>query len=277
MRRLYIVFLMVVIGIVATNSFAQQLASKATALQLNQPSGQLVTLGKALSRLEKAYNVYIVYDDALVNGLTAPLLVSSSQKFQEALETALGENPINYKKVGARTVVLKPIEPPPGLQPIAVFSQTHRVTGRVIDQDDRSALPGLNIVVKNTQRGTTTDTDGRYVLENVSPQDTLVFTYIGYLREEVPVGGRAVIDMFMESLVIRGEEVTVVGYGTQQRREITGSVARISTVALRDIPVLSFEHALQGQISGVDVQENTGEPGGQPNILHHNIEPLSAG
>ncbi|MCH8022041.1 carboxypeptidase-like regulatory domain-containing protein, partial [candidate division KSB1 bacterium] len=104
-----------------------------------------------------------------------------------------------------------------------VLGQTHRVTGRVIDQDDRSALPGLNIVVKNTQRGTTTDTDGRYVLENVSPQDTLVFTYIGYGREEVPVGGRAVIDMFMESLVIRGEEVTVVGYGTQQRREITGS------------------------------------------------------
>ena len=56
------------------------------------------------------------------------------------------------------------------------FGQTHRVTGRVIDQDDRSALPGLNIVVKNTQRGTTTDTDGRYTLENVSPQDTLVFT-----------------------------------------------------------------------------------------------------
>lgn len=157
------------------------------------------------------------------------------------------------------------------------FGQTHRVTGRVIDQDDRSPLPGLNIVVKNTQRGTTTDTDGRYALENVSPQDTLVFTYIGYGREEVPVGGRAVIDMFMESLVIRGEEVTVVGYGTQQRREITGSVARISTAALRDIPVLSFEHALQGQISGVDVQENTGEPGGQPNIRIRGTGSISAG
>ena len=158
-----------------------------------------------------------------------------------------------------------------------LFGQSLRVTGRVVDQDDSSPLPGLNIVVKNTQRGTTTDTDGRYVLESVSPQDTLVFTYIGYLKEEVPVGGRAIIDMFMESEVIRGEEVTVVGYGTQQRREITGSVARISAATFRDIPVLNFEQALQGQLSGVDVQENTGEPGGEPNIRIRGTGSISAG
>ncbi len=157
------------------------------------------------------------------------------------------------------------------------FGQTHRVTGQVIDEDDRSPLPGLNIVVKNTQRGTTTDNDGKYTLENISAQDILVFTYIGYKSQEITAGSGGVVDIFMTSVVLRGEEVTVVGYGTQQRREITGSVARISEDTFRDIPVLNFEQAIQGQLSGVDVQENTGEPGGQPNVRIRGTGSISAG
>ncbi len=279
MRRFITICLVVVVGMLATNSLAQQLASKMVDRQLlRQPSPQSVTLEKALSRLEQAYGVYIVYDDAVVNGRTGPLLASSSQKFQEALEATLGQYPIHYKKVGARTVVLQQMELPTARpEPASAIVQTQGVNGRVIDAEDRSPLPGLNIVVKNSDRGTTTDADGRYTLGGISPQDTLVFTYIGYLKQEVVVGGRAVIDMFMESQVIRGEEVTVVGYGTQQRREITGSVARISEVTFRDIPVLSFEQAIQGQLSGVDVQENTGEPGGEPNVRIRGTGSISAG
>ncbi|MFQ5677150.1 MAG: TonB-dependent receptor plug domain-containing protein, partial [bacterium] len=279
MRRFITVCLMGVVGMLATNSLAQQLASKTVDQQLlNQPSRQSVTLAEALSKLEQAYGVYIVYDDAVVSGRTAQLLLSSSQKFQEALDAALGNHPIYYKKVGARTVVLKQKEPPTVRpEPAKVIGQTHRVTGRVIDAEDRSPLPGLNIVVKNTDRGTTTNADGRYVLENVAPQDTLVFTYVGYRKEEIPIAGRAVIDMFMELQAIRGEEVTVVGYGTQQRREITGAVARISEATFRDIPVLSFEQAIQGQLSGVDIQENTGEPGGEPNVRIRGTGSISAG
>ncbi|MFQ5603527.1 MAG: SusC/RagA family TonB-linked outer membrane protein [bacterium] len=279
MRRLITVCMMVVVGILATNSLAQHLASKTVERQLlNQPSRQFVTLGEALSKLEQAYGVNIVYDDAVVNGRTAPQLVSSSQKFQEALETALGNYPIYYKKVGARTVVLQHMEPPPvHPEPAGLIAQGHRVSGRIIDGEDRTPLPGLNIVVKNTDRGTTTNNDGLYVLENVSPEDTLIFSYIGYQREEVPIAGRQVIDIFMIRQVIPGEEVTVVGYGTQQRREITGSVARISAVTFQDIPVLSFEQAIQGQLSGVDIQENTGEPGGEPNVRIRGTGSISAG
>ncbi len=278
MRRFITVCLVVVLGMLATNSLAQQLASKTVdRLLLNQAAWQSVTLGAALSKLEETYGVYIVYDDEVVNGRTAPLLASSSKKFQEALEATLGEHPIGYKKVGTRTVVLQQIEPAAGPEPTSVIVQTHRVTGRVVDEDDRSPLPGLNIVVKGTQTGTTTDSDGKYQLENISPQDILVFTYVGYKSQEIVVGGRGEIDMFMASEVLRGEEVTVVGYGTQQRREVTGSVSRISAATLRDIPVLSFEQAIQGQLSGVDVQENTGEPGGEPNIRIRGTGSISAG
>ncbi|MFQ5640056.1 MAG: SusC/RagA family TonB-linked outer membrane protein, partial [bacterium] len=279
MRRFITVCLMVVVGMLATNSLAQHLASKTVDQQLlNQPSRQFVTLGEALSKLEQAYGVYIVYDDAVVNGRTAQLLVSSSQKFQEALKAALGKHPIYYKKVGARTVVLQQMELPQIRPQLAgVIGQGHRVSGRVVDAEDGSPLPALNIVVKNTDRGTTTNNDGRYVLENVSSQDTLLFTYIGYLKREIPISGRDVIDIFMTSQALRGEEVTVVGYGTQQRREITGSVTRISASAFKDIPILSFEQAIQGQLSGVDIQENTGEPGGEPNVRIRGTGSISAG
>ena len=158
-----------------------------------------------------------------------------------------------------------------------VIGQVQRVTGRVVDVEDGSPLPGLNIVLKNTDRGTTTDIEGQYVLENVSPQDTLIFSFIGYLRQQIAIGGREVIDIFMAPRAIVGEEITVVGYGTQQRREITGSVARISEETLRDIPVSSFEYAVQGQISGVDIQENSGEPGAEPNIRIRGTGSITAG
>ena len=181
MRHFITVCLMALVWMLATSSLAQQLASKTVDRQLlNQPSRQSVTLGEALSKLEEAYGVYIVYDDAVVSGRTAPLLVSSSQKFQEALEAALGKHPISYKKVGARTVVLKQMEPPPArIEPARVISQGHRVSGRVIDAEDRTPLPALNIVVKNSDKGTSTDNDGRYIIEDISLQDTLVFLYIG--------------------------------------------------------------------------------------------------
>ena len=73
---------------------------------------------------------------------------------------------------------------------VQVIGQGRQVTGRVIDGETRGPMLAANIVVKNTDRGTSTDMDGRYVLENVSPQDVLVFMFIGYQREEIPVGGQ---------------------------------------------------------------------------------------
>lgn len=108
-----------------------------------------------------------------------------------------------------------------------VIGQGHRVSGRVIDGEDRSPMLGANIVVKNTERGTSTDMDGRYVLEDVSAQDTLVFLYIGYQREEIAIGGREVIDILMTAQAIAVEELVVTGYGTQIRREVTVAISSL--------------------------------------------------
>ena len=100
----------------------------------------------------------------------------------------------------------------------------HRVTGRVIAGDDRSPMLGANILVKDTNMGTSTDNDGRYVLENVSPQATLVFMFIGYQKQEIPINVQDVIDVVLTPEAIAGEELVVTGYGTQVRRHLADGV-----------------------------------------------------
>ena len=104
----------------------------------------------------------------------------------------------------------------------------HRVTGRVIAGDDRSPMLGANIVVMGTNMGTSTDNDGRYVLEDVPPQATLVFLFIGYQKQEIPINVQDVIDVVMTPEAIAGDELLVTGYGTQVRRNLTVAISSLA-------------------------------------------------
>ncbi|MFQ6114078.1 MAG: SusC/RagA family TonB-linked outer membrane protein, partial [bacterium] len=147
-----------------------------------------------------------------------------------------------------------------------VIGQGHRVTGRVISAEDRAPMLGLNIVVKNTERGTSTDMDGRYVLENVSPQDTLVFLFIGYQRQEIPIGDREVIDIVMTPQAIAGEELVVTGYGTQIRKEVTVSISSLDEHAFTRGVITEVQQLLQARLPGVLVTQSSGDLGAAPLI-----------
>ncbi len=147
-----------------------------------------------------------------------------------------------------------------------VFGQGHRVTGQVIDGEERAPMLGLNIVVKNTERGTATDLDGRYVLENISPQDTLVFLYIGYQRQVIPVSGRDVIDVRMTPQALAMEELVVTGYGTQVRKEITVAISSLDEHGFTRGAVQDAQQLLQARMPGVMVTQSSGELGAAPLI-----------
>jgi iron complex outermembrane receptor protein len=157
------------------------------------------------------------------------------------------------------------------------IGQGNRVTGRVISGEDRTPLLGLNIVVKNTDRGTSTDLDGRYELTNVSPQDTLVFSYIGYQRREFPVGGREVIDVVMTPEAIALGELVVTGYGTQVRREITVAIASLDEHAFTKGITTDAQQLLQARIPGVLVSQSNGDLGAAPLIRIRGGTSVSAG
>jgi TonB-linked SusC/RagA family outer membrane protein len=138
--------------------------------------------------------------------------------------------------------------------------QQIEITGMVTDAQTGEPLPGVNIVVQGTTQGTTTDMDGNYSIE--APADaTLIFSFVGYQQQTVKISGRQEIDLEMQQAVTELEEVVAVGYGSQKRSNISGSVTDIEAEALEDEPVVQVSEALQGDISGISIRQQGGAPG----------------
>jgi TonB-dependent SusC/RagA subfamily outer membrane receptor len=134
------------------------------------------------------------------------------------------------------------------------------VQGTVTDVETGETLPGVNIVIKGTTTGTTTDSDGTFELTVPSLQDTLVFSFVGYQTQEVPLNGRTTIDVALQSEVVTGEEMVVIGYGQQSREEITSAV---SSVQSEDFSVASARDAaamIKGKVAGLSIIEPSGDP-----------------
>lgn len=143
----------------------------------------------------------------------------------------------------------------------SAIAQQQTVTGKVTEADTGEALPGVNIVIKGTTTGTVTDVDGNFRLNVNNPQtDVLIFRFIGFSEQEIPVNGRTTINVEMQSATFGIEEVVAIGYGTVQRRDITGSVASVSGEALQAIPVASATEAITGKLAGVQIAATEGSP-----------------
>jgi TonB-linked SusC/RagA family outer membrane protein len=134
-----------------------------------------------------------------------------------------------------------------------------RVSGTVTSAEGE-AIYGVNVVVKGTTTGTITATNGRYTVV-AQPNDTLLFRFIGYAPQEIPVAGRSIVNVTMQAQAVALQDIVVVGYGTQQRRDVTGAVASVSGEELTEVATPSVAQALQGRVAGVQVTPQSGEPG----------------
>ncbi|SDH41507.1 TonB-linked outer membrane protein, SusC/RagA family [Dyadobacter soli] len=150
------------------------------------------------------------------------------------------------------------------------------VNGQVTEKATGQPLVGVSIRVKGGTDGVTSDADGNYKIQ-VPASSTLLFTYIGYGDLEERVGNRSVISPQLENSDRSLNEVVVVGYGSQSKREITGSVASVGARQIQDRPVVSFGEALAGQMAGVQVQQTSAAPGGGLSIKIRGTGSITAG
>lgn len=150
------------------------------------------------------------------------------------------------------------------------------MSGTVTDAQTGETLPGANVSVQGTQTGTTTDAQGSYELEVPGPGATLVFSFIGYQDTEVEVGDQTVIDVSLQEEVGQLDEVVVTGYGTQQRREITGSVSSVDVAEASIGQNTSPQDLMQGRVAGVSIVENSGEPGAGMRVRVRGQKSISA-
>ncbi|MEQ9442007.1 MAG: TonB-dependent receptor [Cyclobacteriaceae bacterium] len=145
--------------------------------------------------------------------------------------------------------------------PTLSFSQSVMVRGTVTSIMNDEALPGVNVLVKGSNAGTITDANGAYSLTVPNSNDTLVFSFIGYNSETEPIAGRTTINITLAEDIQSLSEVVVVGYGTQEKRDVTGAVSSIEGNQIQNLPVNGASQALQGRAAGVNVVRNGGAPG----------------
>ena len=144
-------------------------------------------------------------------------------------------------------------------------AQKMNVKGIVKDAATGEILPGVSIVVKGSNTGTETDFDGLYILTNVTKGATLVFRYLGYKQNEVVVNNQT-INVSLEASAESLDEIVVIGYGTQRKKEFTGAVGVVSSASIEQLKPTRIEQALQGQVAGVNVTSSSGSPGAASNI-----------
>ena len=151
------------------------------------------------------------------------------------------------------------------------------ITGQVTSvMEDDVSLPGVSVVVKNTNIGTITDQDGYYTIE-ASANDTLVFSYVGMAEEVIPIDGRSNIDVGMVMDIARLGEVVVVGYGTESSRLVSGSIGVVSEDDMRRSTLRTLDGVLQGKASGVQISQSSGTPGAAPSIRIRGSSSITAG
>lgn len=151
------------------------------------------------------------------------------------------------------------------------------VTGNVTAEEDGTPVPGVNVLVKGSTIGTVTDIEGKYQISVPNESSVLVFSFIGLATEEVTVGRQTVINMVMTADIRQLSEIVVIGYGTEDRRNLTASVSRISGAAIADFVTPSLEQQLAGRAAGVQVTTVSGILGVPPRVRIRGTNSISSG
>src|SRR5688572_19904548 len=158
-----------------------------------------------------------------------------------------------------------------------VMAQKKTITGKVTNVATGEPLVGVNILADKQKGGATSKPDGTYSIA-VDPGVTmLIFSYVGFASQTIPIGEKSTIDVSMVVATNPGDEVVVIGYGTQRKSHLTGAVSKFKNDRLDETPVSRLDQALQGKIAGVVIQNTSSEAGSEPKIRVRGVTSISAG
>ena len=217
------------------------------------------TLKDALEQLQEQAGVSIIYSNNVLNDEAVVSLDSRNITLEEALHLLLANQNCSYKVENGQ-VMLFPVEK---ARPVvaAIEQEGFKVKGQVLDNFGEP-LPGVNVMVKGTMTGIITDVNGNYEIVAPYSKASLVFSYVGYQPQEISLSGKHTLNVTLVEDTKALEEVVVVGYVTQKKATITGSVATITTKDLKQSPTANLNNALAGRMPGLMVNQfNGGEPG----------------
>jgi len=249
---LFILFLFVN-GLKAESGYSQS-----TRLNLNLKDA---AVKEALIQIEEKSEFFFLYNSKLVDVNRKITLHIKNERIDEILKSIFQETDVVYKVID-KQIILTNKANLESLDIIGVNStKQNLVSGTVKSTTDDLPIPGVNVQVKGTNTGTITDLEGKFSIQ-ADNNATLIFTFMGYLTQEVPVNSQSVLEIKMEEETKGLEEVVIIGYGTVKKSDLTGSVSSIKSEQLTTYPSSGALQAMQGRAAGVQIQANNGDPGG---------------
>ncbi len=241
-----------------------------------------------LSQIEEQAHVRFIYSSSAIDVRQKVSLQAYNKKLDLVLEELLRPLSIEYSVSGNRILLRRfPADQKDEthlmMAPIDDLTEViieRTVKGKVTDEKGEG-LPGVSILLKGTQLGTTANAEGRFSIDLPDEQAVLVFSFVGYMSREIVVGNRTSVDVVLNVDEKALEEVVVVGYGTRRKLETTGSIASVKAEELTQTPIANVAQGLQARVAGVQVSQNSGAPGGNisvrirgTNSINGTTEPL---
>jgi TonB-linked SusC/RagA family outer membrane protein len=225
------------------------------------------TVKEVLDQIEQTTDFRFFYNENFTNLNEHVTIVARDNRVEEILDGILDSTDVTFKIMENNLIVIAPKS----------LIQQQKVTGKVTDATTGEPLPGVNVRIEGTNIGTITDIGGNYTIE-VPAQDAVIqFSFIGYITESVSVAGKLQIDITLKAEISELDEVIIVGYGTQSKRTITGSIQSVVANEIKDIPVTQVTQQLQGKLAGVQINQATGIPGREMYVRIRGAGSLSAG
>ncbi len=247
MRNTLLILIISTFQVFATDGYAQ---TKKINLEMKNAS-----IKEVLFAIEEQSEFYFLFNSELIDVAKKVDIKIEEEKVDAILARLFSKEEVDFL-IKDRYIILTPVDG----EKESFLAQQPAVSGTVTDEVGQP-LPGVTVVVKGTTQGTVTNADGEYSLTNIPEDATLQFSFVGMVTQEMEVGNQSQIDVTMVVDAIGIEEVVAVGYGTRKKESLTGAISNIVAKDIRTTTNPSLAQSLQGKIAGMQIRQNTGEPG----------------
>jgi TonB-linked SusC/RagA family outer membrane protein len=243
--------------LLAVFSSTASVYSQSTKLTLKMENARIAEVFDAI---EQQSEFYFFYNRDYFNDERVVSVDFSNKKIDEILQELFEKENVEYEILD-RNILIKVPNISPGITKSSVQQQQQPAVSGTVTDESGEPLPGVTVVVKGTTQGTISNADGEYSISNIPEDATLVFSFVGMRTQEVVVGSQTNIDVAMVEETIGIDEVVAVGYGTQKKGNLTGSIASIKSEELTVTPVASAANTLAGRLPGLVSLQTSGQPG----------------
>ena len=260
----------------ASDAHAQEILNRKVSIQaVNQ------NINSVLIDLEKNADVRFSYSPNLIKASRKVTISIVDEKLSSALDKLLTPQKIKYEVVGKQIILKRdPNESSSSkaveLSPNVMTPAERTITGKVTDENSE-VLPGVNILEKGTTKGTITNADGKFSISVTNEKAILIFSFVGHATREVSVGTRDNINVVLNNDNQSLDEVVVVGYGIQKKKDLTGAISSVAVREMDKSPITRADQMIQGKVSGVQVIQTNAAPGGNVSIRIRGTNSINSG